>query len=167
MRILAVVFFLLVGACATVLPERSADDLVRIVGTNGTSVVLSASDLATSPRTSVSASFHGVSHAFEGVALTTLLNGVGAPSGGALRGVELTNVVLVTARDGYQVALSLAETDPGMRRDQVILADKMDGAALPSGDGPFRLVVAADLRPARSVRMVTEIRVLRLGATAR
>ena len=32
-----------------------------------------------------------------------------------------------------------------------------DGAALPPSEGPFRLVVQGDRRPARSARMVTAI----------
>jgi DMSO/TMAO reductase YedYZ molybdopterin-dependent catalytic subunit len=45
----------------------------------------------------------------------------------------------------------------------LILANRMDGRPLPEKDGAFRLVVEGDLRPARSARLVTAIRVVKLG----
>jgi len=57
---------------------------------------------------------------------------VGAPAGRAIRGEELADVVIIEARDGYKVALDLAGTDPTMRNERVILADRMDGAPLDS-----------------------------------
>jgi DMSO/TMAO reductase YedYZ molybdopterin-dependent catalytic subunit len=100
---------------------------------------------------------------YEGVPLTALLARVDAPTGEKLRGGELTDVVIVTAADGYQIALSLAETDPAMRKSAIILADKQDGKPIAAEDGPYRLIVEGDLRPARSARMVTKIEVRRLG----
>ena len=57
----------------------------------------------------------------------------------------------------------LAETDPGTRAGKVLLVDRADGAPLAAGDGPFRIVVSDDLRPARSARMVEKIEVIRLS----
>lgn len=110
-------------------------------------------------RVSVNADFHGEKHIFEGVPLTELLARVGAPTGERLRGKELTHVVIVRSRDGYQVTLSLAETDPTVSPRKVILADRSDGAVISGEDGPFRLVVEGDLKPARSARMVAAIEV--------
>ncbi len=88
----------------------------------------------------------------------TLAQSVGAPSGKALRGPALADIVVVKGSDGYRAAFALAELDAGMRHDPILLADSADGAPL-GADGPFRLVVEGDLRLARSVRMVTEIKV--------
>ena len=71
--------------------------------------------------------------------------------------------MLVTGQDGYRVALGLAEADPGVRADKIILADRVDGHAIEGKDGPIRLVVEGDLKPARSVRMVRSIAVVRAG----
>jgi hypothetical protein len=90
------------------------------------------------------------------------LSKVGAPAGKAIRGEELADVVIIEARDGYKIALDLAGTDPTMRNERVILADRMDGAPLDSDHGPFLLVVEGDLRPARAVRMVFSIRLERI-----
>ncbi len=140
---------------------------LALVGPDGQTATLSAAELAALPRQSVTFAGHGESHVYEGPLLIDVLAKVGAPSGKALRGAELADVALVEASDGYKVALGLAEADPGTRPNRVILADRADGAALASGDGPFRLVVEGDLRPARSARMVSKVTVMRLGgATA-
>jgi len=126
--------------------------------------MLDAAALAALPRTTLSITIHGTQHSFEGALLSDVLALVGAPSGERLRGGALTSVVLVRARDGYEVAYALAETDAQFKRERIILADRMDGAALPADDGPFRIINESDLRPARSARMVTQIDVRQLGA---
>ena len=50
-------------------------------------------------------------HVFEGALLGDVLAKVGAPAGKAIRGVELVDIVIVEARDGYKVALDLAGCD--------------------------------------------------------
>jgi hypothetical protein len=57
------------------------------------------------------------------------------------------------------VVLGLAETDPGVRSEKILLADRAEGAPLPANEGPFRLVIEGDLRPVRSARMVKAIAV--------
>jgi hypothetical protein len=126
------------------------------------SEVVTREALAAMPRATVKATLHGTAYTFEGVPLSALLQRVGAPAGEALHGEALADVVVVRARDGYVVALALAEADPGMRKDAVILADRVDGAPIAEADGPYRLVVAADLRPARSARMVESLEIVSL-----
>lgn len=117
------------------------------------------------PRAGVTIRQHDQGHAFEGALLGDLVAKVGAAQGKAIHGPELATVIRVTAADGYQVVLGLAETDPATRADKVILADRADGAPL-KDDGPFRLVVEGDLRPARAARNVVRIEVLRLATSA-
>ena len=124
------------------------------------SEVVTREALAAMPRATVKATIHGTAHTFEGVPLSALLQRVGAPAGEALHGEALADVVVVRARDGYVVALALAEADASMRKDAIILADRVDGAPLPDADGPYRLVVAADLRPARSAKMVESLEIV-------
>ncbi len=135
---------------------------VTLSGPAGQSLALSPADFVDMPRLSVAADFHGEKHSFEGVDLSALLARAGAPTGPAMRGAELTHVVIVTARDGYRVALSLAETDASVTTRKIILADRQDGRPIPVADGPFRLVVEGDLKPARSARMVESIEVRKL-----
>lgn len=154
---------LLAAAVLSILATPALAQSLALVGPDGQAVTLSAADIAELPRQTVTFAGHGESHVFEGPMLIDVLAKAGAPTGKALRGAEMADVVLVEATDGYAVALGLAEADPGTRPNRIILADKADGAPLASTDGPFRLVVEGDLRPARSARMVGKLSVLRLG----
>jgi len=172
-RALCLASLLLAGAC-TGSPQIAAGHAhggqvaaapgagVRVSGPSGRVVILSAADLAALPHHSVTAKFHGKISVFEGVQLTALLEKVGAPVGLNLTGADLDHIVVVTARDGYRVALSLAETDASIRGGRIILADKVGGAALADADGPLRLVIEGDLKAARSARMVATIEVRKL-----
>lgn len=45
-----------------------------------------------------------------------------------------------------------------MRRERVVVADRVDGTSLDPAQGPFELIVEGDLRPARAVHSVSAIR---------
>lgn len=135
---------------------------VTITGLDGQTRMLSAADLASMPRVQADLKREdgGVTH-YEGIDLSRLLESVGAPTGPALRGPEMSDIVVVSAKDGYRVALALSDVDSGFAARSVILADKADGAALSLTEGPFRMVVEGDVRAARSARMVTAIKLER------
>lgn len=134
---------------------------VTVKGTSGT-VVLDAAAIAALPRQTVMLDAHGSKHDYSGPLLIDVLAKAGAPTGKALRGSELANAVLITAADGYQVVIGLAEADPNTRANRMILADQADDAPLVK-DGPFRLIIEGDLRPARSARQVTQLEVFLIG----
>ncbi len=145
------------------LATGAAAQTLVLKGPTGQTASLAAADLAGLPRVSVAFDAHGEKHVYEGPLLIDLLAKVATPTGKAIHGAEMADVVLVKAQDGYQVAFGLAELDPGTRPNRIILADKADGAPLSGKDGALKLVAEGDLRPARSARMVTEIEVLRLA----
>ena len=93
--------------------------------------------------------------------LIDLLGAVGAPAGEALRGKNLALYVRVSAADGYRAVFALAELDPDLRSDVPIVTASCNGNALDAKDGPFRLVVPGEKRPARWVRQVTAVDLLR------
>lgn len=154
------------AAAAAIVWIATPAHALDLVGLDGRKVTVTAQQYAGLPRVAVTVSQHGKMHKFEGPRLSDLLKLVHAPAGEALRGRDLTDVALVTAKDGYQIVLTLAETDPAMRKEIVLVADKMDGAPLPATDGPYRLIVQNDLRPARAARMIQRIELRRL-ATAK
>lgn len=81
---------------------------------------------------------------------------------GNLRGAALARYVVVTGADGYRVVLALAELDTATVRaagGPVLLADSVDGRPIPAAEGPWRLVVPGDRRPARAVRQVVGLAV--------
>jgi hypothetical protein len=142
---------------ALALPAFAAD--LAITLPDGHAATVDASLLKPLPRIAVSATAHGKTARYEGYDLRTVLAAAGFPPVESLRGTALRQVVRVHAADGYEVAFALAELDPSLGNRQVVLADRQDGAPLPDGDGPWRLVVPADGRPARWIRQVDAIAV--------
>ena len=76
----------------------------------------------------------------------------------------LNLIVLPTSAQSFQIITtegrSTTITDPAFTSSQAILADKWDGKPLSAKEGPFRIVVPSDKRPARWVRQVTALRVV-------
>lgn len=98
---------------------------------------------------------------FEGVPLRTLLDQIAVSSGKGLRGSEMRDYFVVTAKDGYKVVLALAEIDPMFQPNQVLVADSIDGKPLDDKHGPLQLIEPKDQRPGRWVRMINKISVRR------
>lgn len=142
---------------------QSVNIAVNVTGPTGQVARFDAAALAAMPQAKATLSAHGETHLYEGPLLIDVLARVGAPTGPAIRGPEMADVVVITGQDGYRVALALAEIDPDVRTDKVILADRVDGRAIGGKDGPIRLVIEGDLKPARAVRMVRSIAVVRAG----
>ena len=68
--------------------------------------------------------------------------------------------MLVEASGGYRVVWTLADLDPSLGGKRILIADGVDGKALPPDEAPWRLVVTGDQRPVRSARQVVIIRVI-------
>jgi DMSO/TMAO reductase YedYZ molybdopterin-dependent catalytic subunit len=138
---------------------------LRISGAVSTPLVLTVADLKNMPRKKLSVvnPHNKKSEAYEGVLLEDLLRKAGVTQGENLRGPAMATYVLAEATDGYRVVFSLAELDSGILESEVIVADTMDGAALGAKEGPFRLVAPHEKRPARWVRMLKSITVVRIS----
>ena len=119
-------------------------------------------DLAKMPRLAVDVKdpHSGQARHYEGVRLSDLLNKTGVPLGDKLKGSALATYVLARATDGYAVVFSLAELDPAMNDNQIMVADTVGGKPLDDHEGPFRVVVPGEKRPARWIRMVTSFEVV-------
>jgi hypothetical protein len=107
--------------------------------------------------------FHNVhtsaDETYTGVPLIDLLASLGVPHGKDLHGKPLSEYIVATGSDGYKAVLALAEVDPEFHPGDVIVADAMDGKPLDAANGPFKLVVTEDKRPARSVHNLVSIEV--------
>lgn len=133
---------------------------VTISGEVTKPLTLQAADLKALPHTEVTGKDRdGKEHRYSGVALAELLKKAGATLGGELRGENLMKYVVVKAIDGYEALYVLPELDPDFAERTIILADAVDGAPLPSGVGPYRIVVPGEKKPARWVREVKSIEV--------
>jgi hypothetical protein len=145
----------LVSPIGQFLQAQTAPSLV--VEWSGGSTTLTAAQLSALPRDSVRMRFHdGPEHLFTGPRLATLLRQAGVKVD-SLRGRGTAQYLLVEATDGYRSVFSLGEIADDIGAGRAILADRMDGAPLPASEGPFRMVVPGDRRPARSVRQVARV----------
>jgi hypothetical protein len=159
---------LMLAVAAVALAAPAMAQTLSLKGPTGQTASLSQADLAALPHVGFTFDAHGQKHAYEGVLLLDLLARVGTPTGKALGGKALALAVRVTAADGYQVVFGLGETDyPQTRPNRIIVADKADGAALDAKEGPFKLVVEGDQRPARGARQVVSVEVIPLGGPAK
>jgi DMSO/TMAO reductase YedYZ molybdopterin-dependent catalytic subunit len=157
----AVSLFGALGSAGAQTARPAARSALTLRGLDGRERAVSAVDLAKLPRHDTTVSAHEVKGNYSGVALTDLLALVNAPLGDSLRGRALATFVTVEALDGYRVLFSIAELDARFTDRVVILADAKDGQPLPATEGPFRLIVAGEKRPARWARQVVRISVAR------
>jgi DMSO/TMAO reductase YedYZ molybdopterin-dependent catalytic subunit len=138
---------------------------LTIGGAVPTPLHVTAEDLKKMPRKTlrVENTHAGRTEVYEGVPLAALLQKAGVPQGEQVRGPAMTSYVLVEAADDYHVIFSLAELDSSFQDSEVLLADTMDGAPLPTDQGPFKLVAPREKRPARWIKMVKSITVGRVS----
>nr|WP_294791667.1 molybdopterin-dependent oxidoreductase [uncultured Mucilaginibacter sp.] len=134
--------------------------LVKVTGEVATPLNIDKAELQKFKQISVTYKDKaGKDHSYSGVLLADILQKAGVTSGAALRGLNLTKYVLAEAIDGYKVVFALVELDKEFTDKQIILADKVDGNALPATEGPFRIIVPDDKKAARSIRQVTALTV--------
>jgi hypothetical protein len=144
-----------IGACLGLAGAVHAQS-VLVKGPEGRSETVTATDMRTMHRASVTTPY-GAKATFTGVVIGELLAEVGAPSDVRLHGSPVNQIIIVTGEDGFTTVLSLAETEKSFRDQPVILADQKNGQPLDAKEGPFRLVIGGELKPARSVWDVIEI----------
>ena len=148
---------------AQVPSQGTAAAPLSIAGDVRTPLSILPAELKAMPRTTVEVKDEdGRPVKYEGVLVGELLKRAGATLGGDMRGNAMTTYVLASASDGYQVLFSLAELDPAFTSSEVIVADTIDGKPLFDYQGPFRIVSPRDARPARSIRMLQRLDVVRL-----
>ena len=154
-------FLILAVLSALSMPATQAwAQQLTIQNDDGKRTVLSRADLEALPHVKVQATAHDVSATFEGVAVKTVLEKAGVAFGEGMRGKRLASCLLVEAADGYRVVIALPEMDPGFTDKQVVLAFLKDGKAMDSKEGPYRIVIPNEKRPARWIRQVTGLKIV-------
>lgn len=141
--------------CQNLIPQFS------MIGLNGQKMVLNEDSLKNYPNTEVKRKDKdGKNHTYSGVLVSILLKKLNVPQGANLRGKSLIQYLLIKAKDDYEVIFALPELDSDFTNSLVILADRVDGNPFPETEGPFRIIVEKDKKPARCVRQVRELRIL-------
>jgi len=138
--------------------------LLVVAGDVPTPLSLSLADLGALPRTTLTVmnEHEKKQETYQGVSLAEILKRAGVPQGEQLRGAAFSTYVRADAADGYSMIFSLGELDSSIEDLNVIVADTLDGHAIPDKLGPLRLVVPNDKRPARWVRMLRSITVVKV-----
>jgi len=152
--------FLTISTSSFLNAQEKTTETVKISGEVTKPLSIGIADLQKMPRINVNRKDRdNKEHQYSGVLLSALLQNSGATIGKELRGENLTKYVIVQASDGYQVIFSLAELDADFADKKIILADTIDNLPLAPADGPFRIIVQNDKRPARCIKQVNSIRV--------
>jgi DMSO/TMAO reductase YedYZ molybdopterin-dependent catalytic subunit len=158
---------LLLCAALSTAALRAADPSLSI-SFAGKATVFGAADLAASAHQEVTAfDFHEKKdHVYSGIPVRDLLAKAGVEFGEKLRGRGLRQIVIVHCSDRYDIVFALAEFDDAFNGRTILLVDRQDGQPLPDGQGPLRLVVPGDKRPARWARMVASLEVVMVDDSA-
>ncbi|HLK25775.1 MAG TPA: molybdopterin-dependent oxidoreductase [Caulobacteraceae bacterium] len=147
----------LVGiAFATAFAGAAAAQSILVKGPHDTTATVTEADLRGMSRASVTIPY-GQKATYTGALVSDILATVGAPSDKRLHGAPVNQILIVTGSDGFTTVLAIAEVEKSFKTQPVILADEENGKPLPPKEGPFRLIVGGELKPARSVFDVTAI----------
>ena len=149
---------------------------LTVTGLSGESRTLTIAELNAMAHTTVTVtnSHTKAQVSYSGVAVRDLLALVapaklvpvqGAPADPLAKPRVSPRMTVIVARgtDGFRVALTLCDTDPGCRSGQSIVADRLNGQPLTT-DGAFKLILTEDKIPGRWVRNLDALMVKNLGA---
>jgi len=155
------IIFLILLFSSPVLSFAQNTAFITVSGEVATPLTLTKEDLAGYKQLSHKVKDKdGKEHEFKGVALIEVLEKAGVTTGTKLRGENLAKAVLIQAADGYEVVYSLPEIDPEFSNNVILLVAEKDGAPLPAGEGPFRIVAPQDKKQARWIREVRAIKIV-------
>ncbi len=146
-------------ALATALQAQSTAPL-EVRRPDGSSVTLTATQLAALPRVVGRATTHGNTFSFEGSDLRDVLRLAGVTPTDSLRRAQMRRVIVFVGADGYSALIALSDLDPSIGARRVTLVDRQDDQPLPAEAGPRRLIIDGDHRAARWVRQVVRIEVV-------
>jgi DMSO/TMAO reductase YedYZ molybdopterin-dependent catalytic subunit len=157
--LLAIISLTIPAATIAQTPTKEAS--VKVTGEVITPLTITGADLHLFTQITVARKDRdGKDHTYLGVTLSDILQKAGATMGQQLKGENLAKYLLVEASDGYQVVFALAELDKSFTDRMIILADTVDGKPLAAGDGPFRIIVQDEKKPARCIKQVTGMKVI-------
>jgi hypothetical protein len=141
-------------------PAAKPSTSLTVTGITGTAKTLSPAEFKVLPHITVNVHnpHANKDESYSGVAVKDLLTMVApAKSEGPKVSSNMT-LIIAGATDGFQVAITLCDTNPECRNGQSIVADTLDGAPLTT-DGAFKLVLSEDKKPARWARNLQSLTV--------
>jgi hypothetical protein len=158
MPIISLILGLLSALCVVSLHALAAEPSLSVIGMVSHPQLLSLDDLRRLPAKHIAvsqASGRGpVALDCTGIPIAILLKKA-EPSFGSQKNGNLAHTLLITADDGYSVALSFGEIDPDYGHVEPIVATDCSGKPLASP----RLVVPGDVHAGRAVNGIVTVEV--------
>ncbi|MGO8970754.1 MAG: hypothetical protein ACLQDQ_14440 [Myxococcaceae bacterium] len=152
--------------CLTVALEAAPKPSVRVDGSLPQSGTLGQSELEKLGASTMTWTSHGETHQVKGVRVDKVLTHFGFTPGPMGKDVPVAQkvkgfrqVLVATARDGFQAVFSCAEVTEGMGPTVALVVWEVDGKVLGPDVGPLRMVVVTDALPARSLRQLETLHV--------
>ncbi|MEK6397709.1 MAG: hypothetical protein V4734_06465 [Terriglobus sp.] len=141
-------------------PAASPSTSLTVTGLSGKVKTLSPAEFKALPHTTVNVhnAHNNKDESYSGVAVKDLLAMVSPAKGEGPKVSANMTLIIAAATDGFQVAVTLCDTNPECRNGQSIVADAQDGAPLTT-DGAFKLVLSDDKKPARWARNLQSLTV--------
>jgi len=141
-------------------PQPSKKPVLEVVNESGKASTFTVADQAKLPQKEIEATDHkGDKAKFAGVLLANVLSQAEVTLGASLKGKLLANYLIVDAADKYRVVFSLPEVDPEWTDNPPLLATSRNGEPLDAAHGPFQIVVPAEKRHSRWVKLVARLTV--------
>ncbi len=139
---------------------QTAPSVLSLTNANNATTSLTAQDIKAMPHTALQVKTHdGTMHNYNGVLLYALLQKAGVPLGDSAKKKTAASYVLVTAADHYKTVYAMAEVDTLLSNKKIILADEIDGHALPQNALPYQVIATNEKIGARMIRQVVSIAV--------
>lgn len=141
-------------------PAATPSTSLTVTGITGVAKTLSPADFKALPHITVNVHnpHANKDESYSGVAVKDLLAMVAPSKGESPKVSGNMTLIIAGATDGFQVAITLCDTNPECRNGQSIVADTLDGAPLTT-DGAFKLVLSEDRKPARWARNLQSLTV--------
>ena len=141
-------------------PPAVPSATLTVTGIAGASKVFSPAEFKALPHVTVAVhnAHSNKDDSYSGVAVRELLATVAPAKGEGPKVSANMTLVVASATDGFNVAITLCDTNPDCRNGQSIVADAMDGAPLDK-DGAFKLVLSEDKKPGRWARNLSTLTV--------
>lgn len=150
---------LLISSCLTLVsPVKAADVYLTVDGEVATTLRLSETDFKALPRAKLAVKDEqGRDQFFEGVNLSLILLRAGVPLRANLKGADVAKYLHAEGKDGFVAVFALPEFD----RQDFLVADTHNGAALPPDAGPIQIISPSEARRSRWVKRLALLRIIK------
>jgi hypothetical protein len=143
--------------------NTARDTYLTVCGMQGNAIQLTRKSIEGIEQRTIAGDHRDVYVQFTGVALLDILAKVAPPIGEGTSKEAASYYVRVEGSDGYFAILSWAEVEGSTLGRLAYLVTHRNGAPLGKIEGPFRLIMAKDMRSNRWVQRVSTIHLMKAG----